>query len=85
MTHPGIIIAPKSEAEKNSTTTNTRRNMIQLARSVPITYEFTFFGSSLDFWVILAVVAVDDTIPQRRDERIIEELDQTNFVSTYPR
>ena len=79
------MIAPKSEAEKNSTTTNTLRNMMQLARSVPITYEFTFFGSSFDFCVILAVVAVDDTIPHNSDERMIDELEPTNFVKTYPR
>lgn len=79
------MIAPKSDAEKNSTTTNTRTNMIQLARSVPITYEFIFLGSSFDFCVMLAVVAVDETIQPKSEERRIDELDPTNFVSTYPR
>jgi hypothetical protein len=39
----------------------------------------------LDFCVILAVVAVDETIPQSIDERITPEFDPTNFVSIYPR
>jgi len=82
---PGIIIAENNDAEKKSTTTNTLTNMIHDARSVPITYEFIFFGSSVDFCVILAVVAVDETIPPRADERIIEELLPKNFVRIYPR
>lgn len=79
------MIAPKSDAEKNNTTIKTLTNMIQLARRVPITYELIFFGSSVDFCVMLAVVAVEDTIPPRSDESIIDEFEPTNFVSMYQR
>lgn len=39
----------------------------------------------MDFCVILAVVAVEDTIQPRSDESIIDEFDPTNFVSMYQR
>ena len=78
-------IAWNSAALKKNTIAKTLKNIIQEARSVPITYEFIFPGSSLLLAVMLAVVAVDDTIPPSIDERMIEEFFPTNFERIYQR
>jgi hypothetical protein len=85
MTPPGRAILKNNGTEKNATIKNTRANIIHEARSVPMTYEFICAGSSFDFCVILAVVAVDDTIPHKIEETIIDELLHKNFVSIYHR